>query len=135
MASVSADDINAYMLDIFGVSSHSCVEAGDGWAVARLDVSPHALRPGEIISGPSVFGLTDAAITFAAWTRIGIEPMLLTSELSIRYTRPARGSVLFVRGDVLSISRRTVIGSAFAWTDDPDKPVSVAQGTFARPAV
>lgn len=133
MALASADDINAFMVDTFGTSTHSCVEVGDGWAVARLDVSPHALRPGEIISGPSVFGITDTAITFAAWTRIGLEPMLLTSELSIRYARPARGSVLFVRGEVLSVSRRTVIGSAFAWTDDPDKPVSVAQGTFARP--
>lgn len=133
MSLITADDINAYMLDTFVVNTHACADAGDGWAVARLDVSPSALRPGAIISGPTVFSLVDAAITFAAWTRIGIEPMLLTSELSIRYARPARGSVLFVRAEVLSISRRTVLGSAVAWTDDPDKPVSVAQGTFARP--
>lgn len=133
MSLITVDDVNGFMIDTFGVSSHTCTEVGDGWAVARFDVSRGALRPGSIISGPAVFGLVDAAITFAAWTRIGVEPMLLTSELSIRYARPARGEVLFTRGEIHSVSRRTVIGSAYAWTDDPSKPVAVAQGSFARP--
>lgn len=133
MSLITVDDVNAFMLDTFGVTSHRCTEVGDGWAVARFDVGTGSLRPGSIISGPAVFGLVDAAITFAAWTRIGIEPMLLTSELSIRYARPARGDVLFTRGEVHSVSRRTVIGSALSWTNDPHKPVAVAQGSFARP--
>jgi acyl-coenzyme A thioesterase PaaI-like protein len=134
MSLIATDDVNRYMAETFGVTSHRCIEVGDGWAVARYDVSDGALRPGAIISGPAVFGLVDAAISFAAWTRLGIEPMLLTSELSIRYARPARGSVLYTRGVVHSVSRRTVIGSAFAWTDDESKPVAIAQGSFARPA-
>jgi acyl-coenzyme A thioesterase PaaI-like protein len=133
MSLISIDDVNTFMLDTFGATSHRCIEVGDGWAVARFDVSGSALRPGSIISGPAVFGLVDAAISFAAWTLIGIEPMLLTSEMSIRYARPARGDVLFTRGEIHSTSRRTVIGSAFAWTEDPSKPVAVAQGSFSRP--
>lgn len=134
MSVITADDVNRFMSDTFGVVSHSCTEVGDGWAVARLDVGTGSRRPGNLISGPTIFGLVDAAISFAAWTIIGVEPMLLTSELSIRYARPAQGETLFTRAEIHSVSRRTVIGSAFAWTNDRDKPVAVAQGSFVRPS-
>jgi len=32
------------------------------------------------------------------------------------------------------VGRRSIIGSIVAWTDDPAKPVAVAQGTYVRPA-
>lgn len=133
MSVISITDVNAFMLETFGATPYVCTEVGDRWAEARFDVGSGSRRPGDIISGPTVFGLVDAAISFAAWTVIGVEPMLLTSELSIRYARPARGHVLNTRADIHSVSRRTVIGSAVVWIDDPTKPVAVAQGTFSRP--
>jgi uncharacterized protein (TIGR00369 family) len=130
---VTAADVNDFLTATFGTISHNCEEVGDGWAVARIDTSGMVLRPGAIISGPTVFGLMDGVITYAAWTRIGVEPMLLTSELSIRYLRPAQGDTLRARAEIHSVGGRNVVGSAVAWTTSFDKPVAVAQGTFVRP--
>ena len=65
--------------------------------------------------------------------RLGIEPMTLTSELSIRFLRPARGRELRARADLHQVGRRSIVGSVVAWTDDVAKPVAVAQGTYVRP--
>lgn len=135
MSLVTADEINDFLEQIFGRMTQVCHEVGDGWAITRTETSGTMLRPGAIIPGPTVFGVIDGAITYAGFTRIGIEPMLLTSELSIRYVRPARGDVLWARAEIHNVGKRNVVGSAIAWTDSIDKPVAVAQGTFVRPQV
>jgi len=86
-----------------------------------------------IISGPTVFGVCDAALYYACFTVMGIEPMVLTSEMSIRFLRPARGDTLRAKAVLDHAGRRSMIGTVTAWTDDSDKPVAVAQGTYVAP--
>jgi acyl-coenzyme A thioesterase PaaI-like protein len=87
------------------------------------------------VSGPTQFGLADAALWYALFGAVGIEPMALTSELSIRYLRPAQGEVLHAMADLHTVGRRNVVGTVVLWMDDrTDRPVSVAQGTYVRPA-
>ncbi len=131
---VTVDDINAFLERDFSGNGNRCEAVGERWATAILPTDAINLRPGGIISGPTVFGICDAALYYACFTAIGIEPMTLTSELSIRFMRPARGEVLRARADLHQVGRRSIIGSIVAWTDDPAKPVAVAQGTYVRPA-
>ncbi len=133
MSLVTVDAINAFLERDFSGSGNRCEEVGPQWAIARFDFTADCLRPGGIISGPTVFGVCDAALYYACFTAIGIEPMALTSELSIRFMRPARGDVLRARADLHQVGRRSIIGSVVAWTDDIHKPVAVAQGTYVRP--
>jgi uncharacterized protein (TIGR00369 family) len=133
MSDISASDINRFLRDVFGAKSDLCEDVGDGWAVACMTPGTEIVRPGSIISGPTVFSLVDGALAYAAYTKIGLEPMALTSELSIRYLRPARGTLLRARAEIHHVGKRSVIGTVVAWTDDPDKPVAVAQGTYVRP--
>ena len=59
----------------------------------------------------------------------------MTSELSIRFLRPAAGETLWARASLDSAGRRNVVGTVTLWVDDrTHKPVSVAQGTYALPA-
>ena len=95
--------------------------------------NPGALRPGKIISGPTVFSICDAALFYASLSAIGMEPMTLTSEMSIRFLRPARGEVIRARATVNSLGSRAIVGTVVAYTDDESKPVAVAQGTYMRP--
>jgi len=61
--------------------------------------------------------------------------MALTSELSIRFLRPAQGSMLWARATLDSAGRRNVVGTVRVWVDDrEDRAVSVAQGTYVLPA-
>ena len=59
--------------------------------------------------------------------------MALTSELSIRYLRPAIGPRLHARADLAAISRRSVVGLGDGVDGDSTKPTAVAQGTYALP--
>ncbi len=120
----------------FPGSPNLCTELGDRYAVASRAVDPAELRPGGFISGPTQFALADAALWFLVFAAIGrVEPMALTSELSIRYLRPAVGDVLWARATLDAAGRRNVVGTVRIWVDDrEDKPTAVAQGTYVLPA-
>jgi uncharacterized protein (TIGR00369 family) len=130
------DDVNAMVRDGFPSSANLCSELGEGYAVASRAVDPAELRPGGFISGPAQFGLADAALWFLVFGVIGrVEPMALTSELSIRFLRPAIGETLWARATVDGVGRRNVVGTVRVWVDDrEDKPTAVAQGTYVLPA-
>ena len=134
MDPVTPEEINTFLEQAFGGMSNRCIEVGDTWAVARHEADAAMLRPGGIISGPTLFGLCDGVLWYALFGAVGIEPMALTSELSIRFLRPARGQAVLARCDLNHIGRRSVIGTIRCWVEDePDKTVAVAQGTYVRP--
>jgi len=128
-------EVNAFLSESFPGSPHRCFEIGDGYAIAHFAVDKESIRPGGFVSGPTQFGAADAALWFALFSAFGIEPMALTSELSIRFLRPAVGDVLYARADLHQAGRRQVVGTVTLWMDDRTHlPVSVAQGTYVRPS-
>ena len=111
-----------------------CVELDARHALAEVATGDDDIRPGGFVAGPAQFALADAALWYLVFGALGrIEPMALTSELSIRFLRPAIGSTLHARADLAAISRRSVVGSVTLWTSDESKPTAVAQGTYALP--
>lgn len=135
--SLTPDEVNAFVADVFP-SSHAdgtrCVELGERTAVARWPYDERELRPGEYISGPRMFALADSALWFATFTVIGLEAMAVTSELSIRFLRPAQHGDLLARAVLNSVSARRLVGTVEIWVDGaPDRLVAAAQGSYARP--
>ena len=60
--------------------------------------------------------------------------MALTSELSIRFLRPAQGTRLYCKATIEAVSRRSVVGTAHVWCDErSDRITATAQGTYAIP--
>lgn len=133
MSLVTVEEINSFLTERFPGANHRCESVGERWAVAVMQPAEQNLRPGGIISGPTVFGLCDGALYYACFTVLGIEPMALTSELSIRYLRPARGEQMRARAELHHVGKRSIVGTVTAWTGDRAKPVAVAQGTYVRP--
>lgn len=131
----SVDAVNEMIEQLFPGSNNICHSLGSDFAMARRDISDTELRPGAFVSGPSQFGLADAALWYLVFGATGrIEPMALTSELSIRFLRPAQGKVLWARAELEVVGRRSVVGTVHVWCDDRDnKPTSIAQGTYALP--
>ncbi len=129
------DQINAMLAELFPGTGRGCVEVGPDAALARAVVNEFDLRPGGFISGPTQFGLADAALWYLVFGAIGrIEPMAMTSELSMRYLRPAQGSVLWARATLEKAGRRNVVGTVHLWCDDAtDRITATAQGTYALP--
>ena len=134
-APLTVDTINSMIGELFPGTGNRCHEIGDGYAIARHDVRETEIRPGGFISGPTQFGVADAALWYLVFAARGrIEPMALTSELSMRFLRPARGDVLWARADLEVAGRRNVVGTVHLWCDDhATKPTATGQGTYALP--
>jgi acyl-coenzyme A thioesterase PaaI-like protein len=131
----TASAVNEMIEQLFPGSNNACDAIGADFAVARREISDTELRPGAFVSGPSQFGLADAALWYLVFGATGrIEPMALTSELSIRFLRPAQGKVLWAKATLDVAGRRNVVGTVRVWCDDRfDKPTATAQGTYALP--
>lgn len=129
------EQVNAAVDEHFPGNPNRCVDIGPTFAVVEYVVAAGNIRPGGFISGPTQFAVIDSALWFLTWAAIRrIELMALTSELSIRYLRPAQGTRLYCRADLEAASRRSVVASARVWCDDrPDKSTATAQGTYALP--
>ena len=129
-------EITLAVNEAFPGATNSCHAVGPDWALAKATTHPDMVRPGGYISGPTQFALADAALWFMTFVAIGqIELMALTSELSIRFLRPAVGETLWARATIDKAGRRSVVGTVRLWGDDNEtKPTATAQGTYALPA-
>jgi uncharacterized protein (TIGR00369 family) len=134
---LSVAEINDFVAARFPAAARvgvRCEEVGDRFAVARWEFDGADLLPTGHISGPRIFGIADAALWFATLSVIGLEPMAVTSEMSIRFLRPARGRDLLARAVVNSEGSRRLVGTVEVWMDgSPERPVAVAQGSYAHP--
>ncbi len=134
-ADITTEAVNAFVNDCYPQLGSRCIDIGEQFAIAEYDLSGVARRPGGYISGPDQFRLADGTLWFLAFAAVGrLEEMTVTSELSIRYLRPAVGEKLYARAELETKSRRSVIGSVSLWCDnDEERKVSVAQGTYSLP--
>lgn len=134
---LTPEDVNEMLAREFPSAyehGHRCVELGGGLAVSRWSFDESKLRPGAYVPGPTLFGLADTALWFATFTVIGMEPMAVTSEMSIRFLRPAQDDDVLARATINSVSRRRIVGTIEMWVDgDADRLVAVAQGSYSRP--
>ncbi len=131
---VTPDDLNQMLDTMWPSAGVRCVELSTEHAIAERAPSPHDLRPGGYISGPAQFAIADSALWFLVSGALGrVEPMALTSELSIRYLRPALGEMVRARATLDRRGRHSVVATVQVWTDDPSRPTAVAQGTYALP--
>ena len=116
---VTADAVNEMIAELFPGAGNSCEEIGADFALARRTIGPDDIRPGGFVSGPTQFSLADAALWYVVFAATGrIEPMAMTSELSMRFLRPAIGTVLWARATVEGAGRRNVVGTVHVWCDD-----------------
>lgn len=132
---LTIEAVNAMVREQFAGSGNRCVELGSDYAIAAYEVQDANIRPGGFVSGPTQFALIDSALWFVTFVALGrIEPMALTSELSIRFLRPAQGDRILCRATLEAVSRRSVVGTAHVWVDGrPEKITATGQGTYAVP--
>ncbi len=131
---VTPDSIGTFVAEQWpDALAAKCHEVSGRHVLVSLAVKPAWIRPGGFISGPTQFTLADLALWYVSFGAIGLEAMALTSELSIRFVRPAIGSTLWARATLDSVGKRNLVGSVTIWTDDPERPTAVCQGTYIAP--
>ncbi|RII08128.1 putative esterase [Streptomyces sp. YIM 130001] len=110
---------------------------GDGAAVLELDIRDELLQQNGFVHGGVLSYAADNALTFAAGAAIGAA--VLTAGYSIQYVRPARGTTLTARAEVVHAGRRqAVVRCDLVMTGGDDAGdetlCAVAQGTVLSTA-
>lgn len=99
----------------------------------RQPIARDHLRPGDTISGPTLMTLADTAMYLLVLAHIGMEPMAVTSHLSIDFLRRASGAVALADASLLRLGRRNAVGHVLLRVEGDDAPVAAAQVTYALP--
>ncbi len=129
----------AQMLPTGGDYPCSVISLGWGEAVVRLAYRDNQLRPGGTLSGPTMMTLADTALYGAVLSRIGLEPLAVTSDLDIHFLRKPEPRALVARAKMLRVGRRNAVGTVEIASEGEEHGtlgpalVAHATGTYAIP--
>ena len=92
------------------------------------------LRPGGVISGPTMMALADHSAYALILAHIGEQLMAVTSTLTMNFLRGCRPGDLHVEGELLRLGRRIAVCDMRLWTETPDRLAAQASVTYAIPS-
>ena len=135
---ISVEQVNEFMEKAFegheGLSRPEITLMEDGRAIIRLETNKDHIRPGGFISGPTQMGLADHAAYIAVFTKIGIVPMAVTSNLNINFLRPCKGDWVEADAQILKIGRTLAVMEVNITGSSSDKVSSQSIVTYSLPA-
>lgn len=102
-----------------------------GEAVMRLEPDHRHLRPGETISGPTLFALADFAAYVVILAHIGPVGLAVTTSLNMNFLRKPELGTLHCAGRLLKLGKRLCVVDAdiYPAIDGERSGVSVAHAT------
>ncbi|MDQ3032900.1 MAG: PaaI family thioesterase [Myxococcota bacterium] len=106
-----------------------------GWGTARVRMLFHdaQLRAGGTINGPALMTLADTALYAAVLTRIGMQPLAVTADLSIHFLRKPAPRDLVASATILRFGRRLAVGAISIESADGGPLVAHATASYALP--
>lgn len=102
----------------------------------RMQKHPDAtnLRPGNIVSGPTLMALADHAAYALVLAHIGPVAMAVTSSLNFHFLRACPPMPIIADARLLRLGRRLVVCDVRIWAEAEDRPVGQATVDYALPA-
>jgi uncharacterized protein (TIGR00369 family) len=91
------------------------------------------LRPGGVISGPTLMSLADSAAYALVLAHIGDQLMAVTSQLNMSFLRGAQPGDMHAEAELLRLGRRLAVCDVRIWTESPDRLAAQANVTYAIP--
>ena len=98
----------------------------------EFPVSDSDLRPGNTVSGPSMFALADVAAYFLTLAYIGREALAVTTNLNINFVSKPVGD-LYAIGNMLKIGKRLSVTEVSIYTKTDEMLVAHATATYSIP--
>ncbi|MEM1105844.1 MAG: PaaI family thioesterase [Pseudomonadota bacterium] len=126
-------DLEAFFTAAFEGPPPNFIALGEGRAAQRLAVTKAHLRPGGYVSGPTQMQLADTVTYAAIFTRIGIEPMAVTTSLNMSFLRPLIGEVVIAEAQLMKLGRTLAIAEVTLKAEGESAPASHAVVTYALP--
>ena len=132
---MGADELNALMTGAFS-GSEAAPGPVQSVEVGRIHVMrqfhPSMLRPGDLVSGPTLMGVADTAAYTLILAHVGPELMTVTSSLNINFLRGAKKGDIHADAELLSLGRRNAVCDIRLWTESPQRLAAQATVTYAR---
>ncbi|MEM9571706.1 MAG: PaaI family thioesterase [Pseudomonadota bacterium] len=132
---VTVDEVNTFYDSVFtgGGEQDRVLEVRENYARVRQEIGDGNIRPGGYINGPMQMALADSAAYVAVFTRIGITPMALTSNLNINFMRPCIGKAVIAEAHLLKIGKTLAVISVDVRAEGSDKISSHAVVNYSIP--
>jgi uncharacterized protein (TIGR00369 family) len=131
------DALQSFLREAFPqVAEDFAVERAEADAlVVRLVPSEKHLRPGNTVSGPTLFALADVTVYLAILSRIGPVALAVTTNCAIDFMRkPAADAPLYCTARLLKLGRVLAVGDALVHAAGAEQaPVARAGVTYSIP--
>lgn len=108
------------------------VAPGEAWVA--LEPTLRHLRPGGIVSGPTLMGLADVAAYAVILAHIGEVAMAVTSALNYQFLRPCPHEIVRAHASFVKLGKRQAVVDVRLYADSVDGPVGQAIVTYAIPS-
>src|SRR5437868_4794267 len=107
---LSRDELAAFLDEAFPATARpnlgELVSVAPGHVRTTLRPAPSMIRPGGIMSGPTLIGVMDFAAYTLVLAHIGPVEMAVTNTLSVSFLRPCRLEPVFADAQLLKLGRR-----------------------------
>jgi uncharacterized protein (TIGR00369 family) len=134
---LDADALNAFLARAFPAGDPSqmprVTHVAPGLAMLSAPTSERSLRPGGLISGPTLMSLADTAAYALILAHIGEVAMAVTTSLTIHFLRPCKPGDLVAEARMLKLGRRIATCEVTLWTEGRDRAAAKATVAYAIP--
>jgi uncharacterized protein (TIGR00369 family) len=134
---MDAEALNAFLRRAFPEGDPawmpSIVEVAEGRVLLKQGFATRHLRPGGVISGPTMMTLADTAAYALVLAHIGEVAMAVTTSLTIHFLRGAKPGDLYAEATLLKLGRRIATADILMWTESRQRAAAKATVAYAIP--
>ena len=135
---MDAAEINALLKKVYpqlndDFAAYEATEIFSGGCVVRLNADHRHLRPGDTVSGPSLFTLADIGGYVCVLSHAGPDALSVTTNLNINFMRKAEAGPIDGQCRILKLGRNLMVFD-IEMVSGPDRHVVAhATGTYSIP--
>jgi len=135
---MSVDEVNAFLDEAYpqlnaGQRAYQAIEVKPGGCTVRLNATERHLRPGNTVSGPSLFTLADIGGYVCALSHIGPEALAVTTNLNINFMRKAEAGAVDSVCRILKLGKKLMVFDVAITAGHSRVLIAHATGTYSLP--
>ena len=130
---LDADQLNSLLQRLFAGTEMIVRHAEPGLVETTLVTRASSLRPGGVVSGPTLMALADVAAYALVLGHIGEQPMAVTSSLTMHFLAACAPGELHAEARLLKLGRRLATSDVRLWSM-PGTIAAHATVVYALPA-
>lgn len=135
---LTVDEVNAFMNTAYpqlneGQRFYEAIDVFPGGCTVRLNAEERHLRPGNTVSGPSLFTLADIGGYVCVLSHTGPEALSVTVNLNINFMRKAEAGPVTGYCRILKLGRSLMVFDIDMVAGSAGETVAHATGTYSMP--